>query len=257
MITNLCILAEVQKLREIGNETLSPDDDSIKYGNAAADITSVNLGFCESWFSGQSEVEGIKQAGSSFLELQVLTLTQNLNNLEIKLEETQRILAVKDSRIAELEKSLISDNFPKVELSTTIDLSEEEYKELEFDIESLFRQKIEAEVEYLAITKMLHDLKVTTGFQLAPLEEQEKLSRKQTHVSPKVGEAESKASVLKNQAELEKSCGEIFGVEESFMKQRRVCKEPFYFFIQFMLLIVAFWHFMSHLAPNSGVVVPT
>ncbi|KAF7839918.1 WPP domain-interacting protein 2-like [Senna tora] len=249
---------EIQKLREIGNEPLSPDDDSVKCGSAAADIASVDTGYRESWLSGQSDVEGIKQTGSSFFELQVLSLTQNVNNLEIKLEETQRTLAVKDSRIAELETSLRSGKFPMAEYSTTKDLSEEEYREVEFDLEGLFRQKIEAEVEYLAITKMLHELKVAAGFQLMQLEEQETLSRKQTHILNKVGEAESRASVLKNQAEeLEKYCGEIFGVEESFMMQKRVYKVTFCFVVQFLLFIVAFWLFMSHFAPNSGVVVPT
>ncbi|KAI4307534.1 hypothetical protein L6164_030710 [Bauhinia variegata] len=247
---------ELQKLREIGNEPLSPDDDSIKSSSPAADITAVDPEFHKSSLYGQSDVEGIKQTASRSLELQVLSLTQSVNILESKLEESQGMLALKNSKIAELEATLRSGRFPKEESGSTVGLEEEQYMETE--LESFFRQKIEAEVEYLAIMKMMENLKVATDFQLTLLEEQETLSGKQAQALNMLGETENKASALKNQAEeLEKHCDHILEVEETLKMQKRVYKVTFYFFIQFMLLIFVFWFVVSQLSLNAGVVVPT
>ncbi|KAK4278509.1 hypothetical protein QN277_016346 [Acacia crassicarpa] len=242
---------EVQKFREIGHDKdLSPDDDYIKCVASAADIGSVDPKFHDSSLSVQSEEEGTKQTAPSFLESQVMSLTENINNLELKLEETQRTLVVKNSRIAELETSLRNDKFPSVESSTLVHLSEELGEE--FDLDDIFRQKIEYEIECLLMTKMMHDLN------LRQMEEQEALSGKLAQLLPKLSEAENKASVLKNQSEEWESLRDgSLEVEESFKMPKRVFKVTFCFWTQFMLLILAFWIFMSQLAPNARVVVPT
>ncbi|KAK4278507.1 hypothetical protein QN277_016345 [Acacia crassicarpa] len=220
------MLAEVQKFREIGHDKdLSPDDDYIKCVASAADIGSVDPKFHDSSLSVQSEEEGTKQTAPSFLESQVMSLTENINNLELKLEETQRTLVVKNSRIAELETSLRNDKFPSVESSTLVHLSEELGEE--FDLDDIFRQKIEYEIECLLMTKMMHDLN------LRQMEEQEALSGKLAQLLPKLSEAENKASVLKNQSEEWESLRDgSLEVEESFKMPKR-------------------------LAPNARVVVPT
>ncbi|CAL0310969.1 unnamed protein product [Lupinus luteus] len=221
---------EVLKFREIGVEVVSPDDDS------AAGIAAVDVGLHNSCLSGQYGAEEAKQTASSSMEIQVSSVKQNISILETKLEELQGMLALKDSRIAELEK----------------------YKEVEYELEGLFRQKIEAEVEYLAITKVIKNLKVGADFQLKLLEKQEKLSENQAEVLNKVIETENKASVLKKKAEeLEKYSDDTEIVKKSLELQKGVCKVTFYLFLQVMLLIFFVWLFMSQLSLNSGVVVPT
>ncbi|XP_019431979.1 PREDICTED: WPP domain-interacting protein 1-like isoform X1 [Lupinus angustifolius] len=221
---------EVLKFREIGVEVVSPDDDS------AAGIAAVDLGLHNSCLSGQSGAEETKQTASSSMEIQVSSVKQNISILENKLEELQGMLALKDSRIAELEK----------------------YKEVESELEGLFKQKIEAEVEYLAITNVMKNLKVGADFQLKLLEKQEKLSENQAEVLNKVIETESKASLLKKKAEeLEKYSDDTEVVKKSLELQKGVCKVTFYLFLQVMLLIFFVWLFMSQLSLNSGVVVPT
>ncbi|XP_027330985.1 WPP domain-interacting protein 2-like [Abrus precatorius] len=250
---------EVQKFREIGVEAISPDDDdSAKCISASAGITNFDLGLNKSNLSGQSGAEEIKQTASSSLDPQVLSLTQNVNILESKLEELQGVLALKDSRIAELETSLSCSKFPAEESAGTIGLSEEKCNRVESELEGLFRLKIEAEVEYLAISKVMQNLKAGAVFQRTLLEEQGKLSESQEQVLSKLVDAGSKASVLKSKAEeLEKHCDDSLVVEESFVLQKRVCKVTFYLFIQFMFLILFFWLFVSQLSLNSGMVVPT
>lgn len=253
---SMCALAEVQKFRDIGTEAVSPDDDdSAKCSSASAGITAADLGLHKSCLSGHSGAEETKQDASSSLEFQVLNLTQNVNILEIKLEELQGRLALKDSRIVELETALSGGKFPKDEsASSTVGLSEEKCKDLESELEDLFRQKIEAEVEYLAFTKVVQNL----NLQLTILEEQEKLSENQARVLNKALDTESRASVLKNKAEeLEKCFGDSLVVEESFVLQKKVCKVTFCFFVQLMMFILFFWLLVSQLSLNSGVVVPT
>lgn len=244
---------EVQKFREIDTEVVSPEDDSVKCSSASAGITAVDLGLHKSFLSSHSSADETNQAASSSLEFQISSLKQHVNLLESKLEELQSVLASKDSRIVELETALTTGKFPKEESANTLG-----YKEVEYEIEDLFRQKVEAEVEYLAIAKVMQNLKVGADLQFTLLEEQEKLSENQAQVLNKIIDAESKASVLKNKAEeLEKYCGDSLVIEESFLLQKRVCKVSFYLFLQFMMLILFFWFLVSQLSQNSGVVVPT
>lgn len=244
---------EVQKFREIDTEVVSPEDDSAKCSSASAGITAVDLGLHKSFLSSHSSADETNQAASSSLEFQISSLKQHVNLLESKLEELQGVLASKDSRIVELETALSSGKFPKEESANTLG-----YKEVEYEIEDLFRQKVEAEVEYLAIAKVMQNLKVGADLQFTLLEEQEKLSENQAQVLNKIIDAESKASVLKNKAEeLEKYCDDSLVIEESFLLQKRVCKVSFYLFLQFMMLILFFWFLVSQLSQNSGVVVPT
>ncbi|RHN65427.1 hypothetical protein MtrunA17_Chr3g0079781 [Medicago truncatula] len=246
-------LEEVQKFREIDTEVVSPEDDSAKCSSASAGITAVDLGFHKSFLSSHSSADETNQSASSSLEFQISSLKQHVNLLESKLGELQGVLSSKDSRIVELETALSSGKFPKEESANTLG-----YKEVEYEIEDLFRQKVEAEVEYLAIAKVMQNLKVGADLQFTLLEEQEKLSENQAQVLNKIIDAESKASVLKNKAEeLEKYCGDSLVIEESFLLQKRVCKVSFYLFLQFMMLILFFCFLVSQLSQNSGVVVPT
>ncbi|KAE9615832.1 hypothetical protein Lalb_Chr04g0259441 [Lupinus albus] len=231
---------EVLKFMEIGVEVVSPDDDdddSAKCSSISAGIAAIDLGFRNSCLSGQSSAEEIKRSTSSSSEFQALSLTQNVNILENKLEELQGLLVLKDSRIAELEKC----------------------KEVESELEGLFRRKIEAEVEYIAIIKAAKNSKVVADCQLTLLEEQKKLYENQAQVLNKVIEAENKASVLKRKTEeLEKCSDDSKIAEKCFELQKGVCKVTLYFLVQLMLLLILFfWLFMSQSSFSSGVDVPT
>lgn len=154
------------------------------------------------------------------------------------------MVEVKDFRIAELEAIINSSKSPKEESGSTIGLQEERCREVETELEGLFKQKIEAEVEFLAIRRTIQNMKVAAGDQLTHLEERNAL------VLNKLGEAESKATMLKNEAEEEKYGGDIIGM-------RRLCKITSCFSIQFILLVMVFWLFVLQLSPRSKVVVPT
>lgn len=175
------------------------------------------------------------------------------------MEELQGVLALKDSRIAELETSLSSVKISGDESARTAGFSEIKYEGVESELEHIFRLKIETEIGYLAFSRAAkQNLKDGANFQQSLLEEQEKLSESQAQVLHKLVDAEGKASVLKNKAEeLEKYCGDSVVVQESFVLQKKVCKVTFYLLIQIIFFVFFFWFFLSQLSPNSGMVVPT
>lgn len=110
------------------------------------------------------------------------------------------------------------------------------------ELEDLFKQKVEAEVEYLAISRTVQKLRVAAVDQISVLEDYKALASEQTQVLHKLGDAESKAALLKKEAEkLEKSCDEIANVEELLRLQRRVGKYCSCFAAQVVILLVFFF----------------
>lgn len=230
-------LAEIKKIREIGNESFSPDDSTMFRSAAEASVvetSSADLRFHDSCSSSHSRI----QISSSFMKLQVLHLTEKLYILERQLEELQGELALKDSRIAELELALICEEIPKEESTSTICLLDQKFKELESELESLFRQKIEAEVKYLTIKNMMQKLKVASSL----IEKQETMHDSEVQVLNKV-------EVAGNE--------DPNRTEEPFMIQRRLCKLTCYFFFQLIMLLMLVLWLVSKLVPNSEGVVPT
>ncbi|XP_022716603.1 WPP domain-interacting protein 2-like [Durio zibethinus] len=245
---------EVQKLGEIGKEPLH--DDSININSVHMDSTFADEEIHETSSSGQLDSEKIRKSTLGSLETQVFTLTQKVKYLESKLEEARALLQAKESRIFELETSVNSSRLRKEESRSTAELQQDKYREMEFDLEGLFQQKMEAEIEFLALTRAVEKLRVSAGNQVALFEEQTSLAGEQAHMLNKLGEAESKAVMLKKQAEeLEKYCGDIVGTEEVLKMQRRVCKVTSCFCTQLVLLVLVF--VVLQLSPQSGVVVPT
>lgn len=170
-------VAEVRKFEEIGKITSIP-----------LDSTFTDRGIHESSSSDQFDSENVRQ--SSSLESQVLSLTENVKYLESKLEDANVTLTVKESRIVELENTLISAKSPTEESGNTAELQHEKSREIETELEGLFKQKVEAEVEYLTLKTMIQKVRAAAGDQPALFEQQEALAGEQAQVLNKLGEAE-------------------------------------------------------------------
>lgn len=225
-------------------------------GCVPADLTDPEICDTDAW--DQLGSGNIKQNSLSSLEVQVQSLKQNVKYLESKLDEARAMLEVKSVKLAKLEGMFNNSKSSKEESWSTLEIQEEKCREMENELESLFKQRIEAEVECLVMMRTVQRLKVAANKEITMFEEHETLTEEQVQVLNKLGETESKAAKLKKQAEeLEKYCGDIFGTEEVLVLQRRVCKVTSCFFIQFLLLALVLWFFVLHLSPYSGVVVPT
>ncbi|KAL7217322.1 hypothetical protein ACSBR1_029095 [Camellia fascicularis] len=248
---------EIQKLKEIGNGNEEiPLFDRSAQGNslpselASKDPTTHEAGSSDLLYSG-----GITQISSDFLETQVISLKQNVNLLESKFEEANAVLKAKEAKVIELEYALKINGSPKEEMSSTIESQQKKYREMEAELEGLFKQKIEAEVEYLAISRTIQKLRVAAVDQVALFEER----KTQVQMFNELGDAESKAGMLKRQAEkLETTyCEDIVATDQVLKLQKRVCKVTSCFFIQLILLFVVSMLFFLQLPPHYVGVVPT
>ncbi|XP_050236705.1 WPP domain-interacting protein 1 [Mercurialis annua] len=234
--------SEVKKLGEIGK--------------ASKDEVDTIHGLHESSLSEQFDSENIRQP--NLLESQVSSLTENVQYLEIRLEEAEAKLKAKQSIVAELENSLINGKSARQESESTIEPQQEKSREIEkTELESIYKKKVEAEIEYLTLTKTIQKMRVASGDQMRLYEQQESLAGEQAKMLDKIGDTERKASMLMKQtAEMEKYRGDILGTEEVLKMQRRVCKVTSCFFVQLVLLMLVLL-LVLQLSPQSGVVVPT
>ncbi|XP_044475813.1 WPP domain-interacting protein 2-like isoform X2 [Mangifera indica] len=248
---------EVQKFGEIGKDATSLHNNSFKGSSEPADSTSTDSKIHGPNSSSQLGSEKIRESATSSLEMQVVSLTQNVEYLERNLEECKAMLEVKDARVAELETIVNSSKPLKEESGSTIDLHPENCREMETELEVLFQQKMEAEIQYLALTRTIEMVKIAAGDPITLFEKQETLVEEQTQMLNKLGEAEKKAAALKKQAEkLERHCGDILRTDAVLKMQKGIFKVTSCFLIQFILLVLGFWLFLSQLPPYSGV-VPT
>lgn len=219
-----------------------------------------DIGTQEPSQSNQLGSEKTVQTTVSSLHAELSSLREDVKVLVTELDEARALLVAKESKVAELEATVDSRNSPKQGLGgNAIELEEKKYREIEKEIESLFKQRIEAEIEYLAITRVTHSLKAFAEKQATVLKEQEAVAEEQAQVVNKLGDVEKKALNLKKEAEeLEKYSGGILGMEEVLDTQRGVYKVTWCFCVQFILLVLVIWFFFLQFSPpNPGEVVPT
>ncbi|KAG4122762.1 hypothetical protein ERO13_D11G286600v2 [Gossypium hirsutum] len=249
--------SELYKFGEIGKENASQDDDLVSMKNDHVDST-----FADQETSPSDRLASEKMSGSTLgsLETQLFTLTHKVKYLESKLEEARAVLQARDSKISELETSVNGSRSRKEEPGSTAGLWQEKYREMEFDLEGLFQQRMEAEIEFLTLTSAVQKLKVSVGnHQLKVSEDQIPFAREQAWMSNKLGEAENTAAAtpMIQARELEKSYGDALGTNNVLMMQRRVFKVTLCFFTQLVLLILVFVWVVLQLSSHSGMVVPT
>ncbi|KAK2971950.1 hypothetical protein RJ640_004970 [Escallonia rubra] len=230
---------EVEKLKEIGKEDVL-FDESVQ---ASGLPSEADLKVHESSSSFQLRSGETEQDSSHYLETQLISLKQNISTLENQLEEARAMLEVKEAKVSKLED--------KLNTGETIELRQRKCIEMETELEGLFKQKIEAEIEYLAISETIQKWSTV-------LEGQKALRSEQAHTLIKLEDAESHATMLKIQAEkLEAYCGDIARTDEVLKLQKRACKLTSCFFIQVILLIAVLGLFVLQLSPHYGGVVPT
>ncbi|KAI8012303.1 WPP domain-interacting protein 1 [Camellia lanceoleosa] len=227
---------EIQKLREIGTEYISVFDGSTQERSLPTEFASDDSNIIKA--SSADLLDSGDITRSAELETQLVTLKQNINLLENKLEEANTVLKAKEAKVTELEHALNSTELPR--------------EEMEAELEALFEQKIEAEVEYLAISRTIQKLRV------AAVDEQKTLVSEQAQTLNELGDAKRKAAMLKRRAEkLETSCEDIVETDQVLTLQNRVCKVSSFFFVQLILLVVVFVFLLLQLSPQYAGVVPT
>ncbi|KAM3396460.1 WPP domain-interacting protein 2 [Capsicum galapagoense] len=228
---------EIEKFREIGKDIP---------GHLLEDV-----GIPSDFSSDDSDIllsqhrDGAQHSLNS-LESDLVSLKQNILLLQDKVQKATDLVKSKEARVTELETILGSSS-----------KSEETIIESEF--EGLFRQKIEAEVQYLTISRTTQTLKSAAVDQLTLLEEQKTLASEQARMVHVLGDAEAKAAMLKTQAEkLESYCEDLASsTDEKLKLQKKVCKYSSCLLIQLVLLAVVIGLFLMQIAPDHAELVPT
>ncbi|KAK8712412.1 hypothetical protein V6N13_147652 [Hibiscus sabdariffa] len=211
--------SEIHKLKVIGEEPTSPDDGSVKMESIHADFT-----FTDQEISSSDRLNSEKISSTSdSLETQIFTLTHKVKYLESQLEEVRAVLRGRESKISKLETSVNGSRSRKEDPGSTAEMQQDKYREMESDLEGIFQQRMEAEIEFLALTRALQKSSISIGNrQTTVFNEQTSLAGEQAHLLNKmVGEEE-----------FEKYYEDALGADKVSKMQRG-------------------------LAPYSGVVVPT
>ncbi|KAL6547020.1 hypothetical protein OROMI_022741 [Orobanche minor] len=178
------------------------------------------------------------------------------------LQSVQEAIEKEVSKFQEIGKTISAESSVS-DLGTEIiddDVVETGDIDLETEVEDLLKQKIEAEVEHMVISRMVQELRASAAAvdQITVLEEQKALASEQTHILNKLGVAERKAAALEKKAEKLENIDEDIASAGKLMKlQSNVCKYGSCFFMQLILLLVVLGVFIFHLSPSDVEVVPT
>ncbi|XP_010536795.1 PREDICTED: WPP domain-interacting protein 1-like [Tarenaya hassleriana] len=246
---------EIQKFREIGKEpmTLHHHADNSGSIHATGERTS------EASSSHQLVSGKVIQRDSTSSDSQISAFVKNIEYLEVKLEETRSMLEMKESRIRELESMVNLNKFSGEEVESTSASQQEGFRGTEIGVEDAFQQKIEAEIEYMILSRSIENLKTVSDKQMKLFEEQKGLVEEEAHeVMSKLGKAETKAEILRNRArDLEKHCGDIVETREMHKIKKRARRTSSCLLLQLVLLLVVVYLFISQMLPESEIVVPT
>ncbi|VFQ58714.1 unnamed protein product [Cuscuta campestris] len=144
-----------------------------------------------------------------------------------------------------------SDRYDGLQTGTTVQLR----THMETELENLFREKIEAEVEVLVS-------KAAAADQRTLLEAQKALASEQAEMANKLRNAERKAAMLKDKQEkLQSYCENMIDTADGTLRlQKRAFKHAFCFFLQLVLLAIVVGWLKFRLSNHHGeneVVVPT
>ncbi|XP_016509022.2 WPP domain-interacting protein 1 [Nicotiana tabacum] len=232
---------EIQKFKDIGIPSDFSSDDT--------DFPGLST-------SEQSQSRNGVQHSFNSLESEVVNLKQNVILLQNKLNEEADLLKLKEARVTELEAILSSDS-KKEEKKTGNDLHQST-EDTERELEGLFKQNIEAEIEYLAISRTIQTLRAVAVDQVTLLEEEKILATEQARMVKKLGDSETKTAMLKSQAEsLANYCDDVASTNKTRALQKGVCKYSSYFLIQLVLLVIVFGLYVLQMSPDAVEVVPT
>ncbi|KAL0916023.1 hypothetical protein M5K25_013502 [Dendrobium thyrsiflorum] len=205
------------------------------------------------------QFEGIVPYNSQMLEAYLVDLMKKAENQESKLEEASTLLEAKEQKLRELESLLSKAQLPNME-GTCAHLLPFQAHEEEFDseLEVLIKEKMEAEIEYLIITKTIQNWKILSEDHIALYKEQRYLAGDQEQIMLKLKDAEDKIIMLNVQKEkLEAYCKELVATENVLRLKNKVCRFSFCVIVQLMLLSISFVLFLMQLLSPADDVVPT
>ncbi|KAL8138506.1 hypothetical protein V2J09_004507 [Rumex salicifolius] len=220
---------ELQKFGELGRELQHLDDESNRTS------FSVDPEFC---------VVSTSESPTSDFGTEIpdvlISLTKNIEIFEKQIQGTKGMLREKETKIAQLQATVNKLSSSNEDLQRSIDLQEKLYEEIEAEVGTLYKEKMEAEILYLAIA----DMNIVTENRMKLLvTKQKSLVNAQAQELQKVANLERRAANLKDTAE---------GMQNGI-----ISKFSFYFIIQLLLFLFMFEMFKSQFLSKTTVILPT
>lgn len=246
---------EIQKWKEIRIED-DVIDHSVQDVGIISDFSSGDTDFPGPNRSEQSQPSNGVQHSFNSLESEVVSLKQNVILLQNKLNDEADLIKLKEARVAELE-AILSSNAEKEEKKTGNDLHQSSGN-IEKELEGLFRQKIEAELEYLVISRTIQKWRAAAVDQVTLMEEQKILATEQAQMVKKLGNSETEVAMHKSQVEtLDNYCDNVASTNKTLELRKGVRKYCSYFLIQLVLLVIVFGLYKLQMSSDAVEVVPT
>ncbi|RWR76967.1 WPP domain-containing protein [Cinnamomum micranthum f. kanehirae] len=199
---------EIQMFGEIGIEpVLLPDSPS-----------------CGVSSSAQVPTEEMEENNSVPTKAQLVKLSQKVSLLEHELEEASANLKAKESKALELVSLLNTTQSPKEGMEEYLASLQNLHKEMDIELEGLFKNKMEAEVEYLMMVRNTHGFRITAEDQRTLVEQQKSLAENQAQFAVKLGDAEDKVAMLRRRVEeLEAYRRELLETKDVLKVKNDVC----------------------------------
>ncbi|XP_057530079.1 WPP domain-interacting protein 1-like [Amaranthus tricolor] len=217
----LALQTELQMFGEIGKGICSLYDDMDRTSGVAVRSLPADPDPLVYMNHASSMCDGWNELNHSYSSKIIQTLERQLNEAEDNLKK-------KELRIAELETTM------SVESPQDRAMEKKRCMEMEAELQELFKQKLEAEVQSVVITRSTKDLS-----NLDRVDNKKFISEEALCLS----EIENKAG----------QCEE----SEILQMQRRVIKFTKCLAMQLVLLVLVFVLFVLQLVPKSDVVIPT
>lgn len=178
-------------------------------------------------------------------------LSEKIKVLESKLEAATILINERDSKILELDA--LSQIQPQNNAACNDDLLS-----LQSDVDQLFLEKMETEIQCFILTRASHDWKPLTKDQVALSEAQKSLTGDRQSLETKLRHTENRAMMLEEMVDkLESQCKELSETAEVLKLQAKASRASLFCSIQFVLLCVAMGTLLVRFLPSSPEIVPT
>eukprot|EP01018_Ginkgo_biloba_P025363 Gb_07397 [translate_table: standard] len=257
---------EVQQIKDLGNGIQASWMTNSEYSTNFATHTEIkNLHeFVGPDVYNAAHLGEKGEMNWSSWESQLNKLNQKLKLTEEELEAARQKISAEELNVQEL-KVLCADQavklkeieMPRDRTASAFQSLEEKCQEMETELEEQYKEKMQAEIEFVILTEEAENGIALVENEASILQEQKGLVIEQLQTALKLKDAQGRALALKNQIkELESVCGSLLETEEVLTLHNKVCGFSLWSFIQFILLCFSIL-FMFAQFPNTPDLVPT
>lgn len=211
-----------------------------------------------------SHIEEKTQMKSPSWKTELNKLNGKLKSLQDELEAANERTLFEHMKVEECESQCQNQPIklkeverPPEATASELQLLQEKCREMEMELEEQYKEKMQAEIEFLILTGSAQNDIALVENEASILQEQKRLVVGQLQTAIKLKETEVRALSLKDHlVELENSSAGLLEMEEVLELNNKVWGFSVFSFIQFFLLCVAIL-FMFAQSPRTSNLVPT